>query len=118
MDTNINIDVSTEKQSLSDFWRQKRSSDLPEELANILGSARGYIGFFGSDFGIGWGQRNITDMEKNRVELDYSSLADKQAPFDGKDVDIVIGTAIHECGHIKWSYPGKKVKEYYAKKNG
>lgn len=108
----------TKLESLSDFWRKRQSDRLDEELANVLDGARGYVGFFGSDFTVDWGESSTADLSKKRVELDFSDLKGKTPPFDGKDVDIVMGTALHECGHIKWSYPPENVKEYYAKKKG
>jgi hypothetical protein len=109
--------VTEEQESLSDFWRKRTSSHLPEELANVLVGARGYIGFFGSDYSVEWGSGSSVSLKSKDVILDFAPLKDKTPPFDGKDIDQVMGTAIHESGHIKWSYPKERVKNYlYSKR--
>ncbi|MFA5317647.1 MAG: hypothetical protein WC369_09530, partial [Dehalococcoidales bacterium] len=102
--------------ALSDFWRRRRSLKPDAELANVLRAARGYTGFFGTNFRVDWGDKNVIEPDGVTVLLDYAPLQNKPVPFCGRDIDQVMGTAIYECGRLKWSYPERKLKEYYRKR--
>lgn len=111
-----NKDTEVESQeSLSDFWREHKSDRIEEELSNVLDAARGYLGFFGSDFSVDWGKESAMVADKHKVILDYTSLDGKTPPYNGIDVDKVMGDAIHECGHIKWSYPQGNVTKLHER---
>lgn len=92
---------------------------LEEELLNVLDAANGYLGFFGFKYGVSWGDGvTVEKSGKKQVVLDYSILKDKNPPFAGSDIDTLMGSAIHECGHLKWSYPPRVLDDYIADKLG
>ncbi len=107
--------------SLSDFWRLKSSTDETEELNSLLEGAAGYIGFFGSDFGVRWGSSgdhvSVGESSTKMVELDYTPLIGETTPFSGEAVDKVMGVTIHECGHIRWSYDKGMLKNFIDRRN-
>lgn len=100
-------------QALSDFWRQNRSSDLENELLNILAAASGYTKIFDLDCSVAWADEDLFVSSKKEILLDFAPLMNKKPPFDGKDIDLVMGIAIHECGHFKWSYSPETLDNYF-----
>jgi len=100
---------------LSDFWREV-SEDRVCELASVLQGSDSMVGVMGSGIGVWWASdgnsstwftRTINGQSSaDKVTLNYGPLAGKKAPFDGRDVDEVIGYAAHEGGHCLWSDGG------------
>lgn len=113
--------MPNEVKPLSDFWRRDRSNELVQELLNVFDFAMGYMGFFGLEYSVSWwgyGKPAGEAFSKKQVVLDYAPLKDKTPPFDGKDIDTVMGKAIQESGHLKWGYPPSKLEDYVADKLG
>lgn len=101
---------------LSDFWRGKKSSNQLEELADILEAARGYVDFFGEEYDVEWSDFSGINPDKKKIILNYRPLDGKTSPYNGADIDVVMGYAIHESGHAKYSYSFNSLPVYLSKK--
>lgn len=98
---------------LSDFWRQRRGESLDAELGNLLYAARGYAAFFGPQISVDWSGSQTAASDDGHILLDFAPLEGKTPPFDGVDVDRVMGRALQECAKYAWSYPRDNIRGYY-----
>jgi hypothetical protein len=99
--------------ALSDFWRQRRGESLEAELGNLLYAARGYAAFFGPRITVDWSGSQTAASDDGHVLLDFAPLDGKPTPFDGADVDRIMGRALQECAKYTWSYPRNDIRDYY-----
>lgn len=86
---------------LSDYWRLDRSSDKTAELASILDGARNACSIMEGKFQVVWSGQSPT--QRRVIRLDPAILNGFTPPFPGRVVDVVIGLALHEVGHEKWT---------------
>lgn len=116
----MNSNDIEETASLSDFWRRRKSSKDYEELASIQRAAQGFISFIsGEEYSVSWTAGNASmSFQHKEIQLNYAPVADKDAPFSGEDIDIIIGDAVHEAGHVKFSYPKQKLEKAAVRKLG
>lgn len=88
--------------NLSDYWRTDHSAVRASDLASVLEGARAAVSMMEGKLPVRWLSQG---MSGPGIWLDPSVLNGFEPPFPGKAVDVVIGLALHEVGHEKWTRP-------------
>lgn len=107
------------RQSLSDYWRVKKSRDEALELkhlqdgltslANILGGVRG------RKFDARWSHEDYASHKRDaeRVFLDAFPIQNTEAPIPGDKTDVIAGKLLREIGRRMFQYPEDKAFSTY-----
>lgn len=98
------LDQKYRGRSLSDYWRVDRSLDRIAELSSVLEGARAATSLLKGRFIVNWSS-DLHSQQPHSISLDPSVLTGFGAPLPGKAVDVVIGLALHEVGHERWTRP-------------
>jgi hypothetical protein len=92
----------------SDYWRDRKSTYKPLEIALCLQQQRSLLRSLGikADITIGNLERafGASVVSRRLISLDRS-LFECDAPFSGEMVDLITGVTIHEHGRLKYSFP-------------
>lgn len=88
--------------NLSDYWRTDHSADRASDLASVLEGARAAVSMMEGEYPVKWLSHGSSGPG---IWLDPAVLTGFEPPFPGKAVDVVIGLALHEVGHEKWTKP-------------
>ena len=91
--------------NLSDYWRVDKCRDKVGELASILEGSQEAVELLGGKFKVMWSGQHATIHSKKTITLDPGILIGLNPPYPGQAVDVVIGAALHESGHEKWTEP-------------
>jgi hypothetical protein len=88
--------------SLSDSWRQNKSTNRVVELANSLRSLRKVIGSLNPEkctvtYNSG-GAQSFNNRVGKLIAID-PTYALKSAPINGNDFDVLVGLSVHEAMH-------------------
>lgn len=89
--------------NLSDYWRKYKSQNKVLEMMSIADGVHGCFSLMKGKSQIQWGHDGQSYQSGNLVQLDIGMLDNQVAPYKGKLVDVVIGLALHEVGHEKWT---------------
>jgi len=90
-------------QNLSDYWRIDKTDDWTSELSSILSGAANIVELLDGKYGVQWVGKSFVSNSSRLIGLNADILEGFSAPIPGEVVDVIIGTAIHETGHNKWS---------------
>lgn len=99
--------------SLSDYWRIDKSRNRINELASILEGTAKAVELLGGRFGVQWVGQFIISYPKKLIGLDAGVLNGFKAPIPGQVVDVVLGMAIHQAGHEKWTAPTANYQDWH-----
>ena len=96
------MDTKTEQLSLSDNWRENRSTDKGQDLASILESARVMAQSLIPNVNVTFAGIKTARTDKKTIELS-AKYAEGPSPLSGHQVDRILGLTVHEVGHCLFS---------------
>jgi len=103
--------------NLSDYWRVDSSRDRVSELASILDGATRVVELLGGRYGVQWVGQFVVSYSKKLIGLDGGILNGFKTPIPGRVVDVVLGMAIHEAGHERWTEPTSNYQDWHKLSN-
>lgn len=103
--------------NLSDYWRVDKSRDRVSELASILDGATRVVELLGGRYGVQWVGQFVVSYSKKLIGLDGGILNGFKTPIPGRVVDVVLGMAIHEAGHERWTEPTSNYQDWHKLSN-
>jgi len=92
-----------QEKALSDLWRENRSADVGTDLASVIDAARILAQSLKPDVEVIFAGIKVADTDRKVIRIPASLLKGQTNPVPGHIVDIILGTVVHEMGHVLYS---------------
>lgn len=88
--------------SMSELWRENKSKDAAIDMASILDGARILAQSLAPNTEVIYTGMSVAQTDRKKLFLSPTVLGNEH-PVDGNRVDVFLGDAVHEIGHILFS---------------
>jgi hypothetical protein len=94
--------MENKEYSLSDNWRENKSTDKGQDLASVLDSARVMAQSLIPNVEVTFAGIRTARTDRKTIELS-AAYTDGPSPLSGHKVDQLLGLTVHEMGHVMFS---------------
>lgn len=88
--------------SMSELWRENKSKDAAIDMASILDGARILAQSLAPNTEVVYTGMSVAQTDRKKLFLSPTVLGDEH-PVSGQKVDVFLGGAVHEIGHVLFS---------------